>query len=325
MVHENLDVQKHLKLAVEKICVLEKELVQANEKNNNLEKDVTVQKILLQMHMKESMKKHNLMHSRLDQLGKELKEAIKLSTDKLNVQGTHSQGNVGKHEKEFHKIQNDHDHQGTSRMFISSDHQGTSRMFASNDHQGISRMFTSSENQGTSWMFTSNDTEPFSAGTGILNEVEKSSHGVFLWKINNYEEERRLAEQSDKCIYSQPFFTSEFGYKLRLEGWLNGNNIGRGSCLSLYMQIMPGPHDHRLKWPFPYRYTLSILNQRNESMHRERDPSQVEGEMRHLYFDRPIYAENKGCGSASLITHRNIVNSGFLVDDAIYLKCKIYI
>ena len=61
-------------------------------------------------------------------------------------------------------------------------------------------------------------------------------------------------------LYSQPFYTSRFGYKMCARVYLNGDGIGRGTHMSLYFVVMRGEYDALLAWPFQHkvRYLLDI-------------------------------------------------------------------
>ena len=56
-------------------------------------------------------------------------------------------------------------------------------------------------------------------------------------------------------LYSQPFYTSRYGYKMCARVYLNGDGVGRGSHVSLFFVIMQvGVHDglqkaEPLRWP----------------------------------------------------------------------------
>lgn len=67
--------------------------------------------------------------------------------------------------------------------------------------------------------------------------------------------------------YSQPFFSSDKGYKFCLSLHANGDNTGKGSHISLYVILMKGDHDSSLKWPFKGEFHLQILNWKEDKNH----------------------------------------------------------
>ena len=63
--------------------------------------------------------------------------------------------------------------------------------------------------------------------------------GVLIWKIGGYRQ-RKLQAVGGRLVslYSQPFYTSRYGYKMCARIYLNGDGAGRGSHLSLFFVVM---------------------------------------------------------------------------------------
>ena len=75
--------------------------------------------------------------------------------------------------------------------------------------------------------------------------------GVLLWKINDFAGRKRDADSGKTLsLYSQPFYTSRFGYKMCARIYLNGDGLGKGTHVSLFFVVMKGDYDDRLPWPF---------------------------------------------------------------------------
>ena len=89
------------------------------------------------------------------------------------------------------------------------------------------------------------------------------TNGVFIWKIDNYRKKMDESSESDEelAIFSPPFYTSQYGYKLKLKAYLNGRDRGRGKHLSLYIIIMKGAYDTLLDWPYNMKVTFYLLDQ----------------------------------------------------------------
>ena len=66
--------------------------------------------------------------------------------------------------------------------------------------------------------------------------------GVLIWKIGDYRQ-RKLQAVGGRILslYSQPFYTSRYGYKMCARIYLNGDGVGRGTHLSLFFVIMQVP------------------------------------------------------------------------------------
>ena len=51
-------------------------------------------------------------------------------------------------------------------------------------------------------------------------------------------------------LYSQPFYTGCYGFKMCGRVTLNGDGMGKGTHLSLFFVLMRGEYDALLEWPF---------------------------------------------------------------------------
>ena len=70
--------------------------------------------------------------------------------------------------------------------------------------------------------------------------------------------------------YSQPFYSSDKGYKLQLKVNANGNGSGKGTHLSAYVYLMKGEYDDTLSWPFNGTITVQLLNWSSDNHHVEK-------------------------------------------------------
>ena len=93
-----------------------------------------------------------------------------------------------------------------------------------------------------------------------------SYNGQFVWKIPEVAR-RRDETLTGKTIslYSAPFYTSRFGYKLCLRLYMDGDGSGKGTHLSFFFTIMKGEYDALLLWPFSQMVTLMLLDQSSGS------------------------------------------------------------
>ena len=75
-----------------------------------------------------------------------------------------------------------------------------------------------------------------------------SYNGTLLWKIDGYQRKRQDAINGVRTgIYSQPFYTSPSGCKMCAKIFLNGDGIGKGTHLSLFIVVLRGGLIGRLK------------------------------------------------------------------------------
>ena len=95
-----------------------------------------------------------------------------------------------------------------------------------------------------------------------------SYNGQFVWNSKVPEVARRRDEAlTGKTIslYSAPFYTSRFGYKLCLRLYMDGDGSGKGTHLSFFLTIIKGEYDALLPWPFSQMVTLMLLDQSSGS------------------------------------------------------------
>ena len=68
-----------------------------------------------------------------------------------------------------------------------------------------------------------------------------SYNGTLLWKIEAYQKKRQDAINGVKtALYSPPFYSAQYGYKMCAKLYMNGDGFGKGSHLSLFFVVMKG-------------------------------------------------------------------------------------
>ena len=67
--------------------------------------------------------------------------------------------------------------------------------------------------------------------------------------------------------YSDPFYTHQEGYKMKLSVLSDGRNNGKGTHLSVYLYLMEGPYDDKLSWPLKGKFKVTLLNQVSDTDH----------------------------------------------------------
>ncbi|XP_070561553.1 TNF receptor-associated factor 2-like [Ptychodera flava] len=99
-----------------------------------------------------------------------------------------------------------------------------------------------------------------------IQSLEKTSYdGILTWKITDFERKTQDAISGrTTSLYSPPFFTSRFGYKMCARIYLNGDGIGKGNHVSLFFTIMKGEFDGILRWPFGQKVTFLWIDQYNQ-------------------------------------------------------------
>ena len=73
--------------------------------------------------------------------------------------------------------------------------------------------------------------------------------------------------QKDGIWWSHPFYSSVYGYKMRLQVCPNGTAHGKGTHVSVFIALLPGEFDDLLMWPYSGEVTVHLLNQKKDTGH----------------------------------------------------------
>ena len=147
-----------------------------------------------------------------------------------------------------------------------------------------------------------------------------SYDGVFLWKIDDYT--RRFHEAATgrtPSLYSPPFYTSRFGYKVCARLYLHGDGIGKDHFLSLFFVIMKGEYDALLSWPFRQKVTLKLLDHERVQDITETfrpDPNSSS-------FQRPRSEMNIASGCPQFCSHSVLKSGPYVREDTIFVKITV--
>lgn len=154
--------------------------------------------------------------------------------------------------------------------------------------------------------------------------IESTSlDGVLLWKINDFS--RRLEEAVSNrtvSLYSQPFYTSRYGYKMCARIYLNGDGMGKGTHLSLFFVIMKGDYDNLLTWPFRQKVSFYLMDQQG---HRDNITDSFRPDPASSSFQKPRNEMNIASGCPMFASLHIVRGQGqkYLRDDAIFIKVVV--
>ena len=95
--------------------------------------------------------------------------------------------------------------------------------------------------------------------------IRKSSPSIppFIVNVTNFTDYKKLNAE----YYSAPFYSSSNGYKMQLKIYANGVGKGEGTHVSVYVYLMKGANDSRLKWTFTADISIHLLNWREDKGH----------------------------------------------------------
>ncbi len=154
-----------------------------------------------------------------------------------------------------------------------------------------------------------------------LSLIENSSYdGQMIWKIPQFSQ--RMADaQSGRytSIFSLPFYTGRYGYKMCLRLYILGNGIGKNTHMSLFFVIMKGEFDNILSWPFTSKVTFKLINQTgNRDIIDSFKPDPMSSS-----FCKPKSDMNIASGCPRFVSHTELKSGGFIVDDTLFIKCTV--
>ena len=148
-----------------------------------------------------------------------------------------------------------------------------------------------------------------------------SYNGQFVWKIPEVSRRRDEAITGKTIsLYSAPFYTSRFGYKLCLRLYMDGDGSGKGTHLSFFLTIMKGEYDALLPWPFNQMVTLILLDQ---SISKKHIVQCFKPEASSSSFWRPQSEMNIASGCPKFAPLSVLHDSNFVKDDTMFSKVVI--
>lgn len=159
--------------------------------------------------------------------------------------------------------------------------------------------------------------------------------GHIIWKVADVMKKltRVKSGNVDGTIVSPTFLTSEYGYKMNAWLYVNGRGKTVGKYLSLYVCVLVGDYDAILHWPILPTYTLTLMDQQSDSAHRQ-DYVKVRRVLDIAGRGRSVIAQSRGIprpsdgtkalivGFDDFISHEELLNRRYLVDDTLFLKIQ---
>nr|XP_054758396.1 TNF receptor-associated factor 3-like [Lytechinus pictus] len=148
-----------------------------------------------------------------------------------------------------------------------------------------------------------------------------SYDGTLIWKIKEFARRKRDADNGKTLsLYSQPFYTSRFGYKMCARIYLNGDGIGKGTHVSLFFVVMKGDYDALIPWPFSQKVTLMLLDQETGRRHLSDsfrpDPTSTS-------FQRPSTNMNIASGCPLFVSQSVLKDPAYVKEDTIFIKVVV--
>ncbi len=133
-----------------------------------------------------------------------------------------------------------------------------------------------------------------------------------VFKVQNYQ----MLRKSD-TKYQYPFFSAPYGYNMGILVFCNGYGNGTGSHVSVGIELMEGPYDKVLSWPFQGTVKIELLNQLSNDYHCSLILKPTNAD--YINSGR-MYYEQQFIRQDQLRGHGNQV---FLMDDTLYFRFSV--
>ena len=160
----------------------------------------------------------------------------------------------------------------------------------------------------------------------ILKDVElKQKHmeefPPYIWTVTDFWEKVSRAKNGREVrIDSNPFYVGLPGYKVKLYMYPNGIRGAINVYISLYFNLMKGQYDAILPWPFRYMVKLTVIDQNPDLKQRQNFSYSFSPEPSWETMQRPKREENKGHGINIFLSHEELKERSYVVDETLFIK-----
>ena len=142
----------------------------------------------------------------------------------------------------------------------------------------------------------------------------------YIIKLTQHMEKR----MTNADWYSEPFYSHYRGYKMCLNILPGGHGTFKGTHVSVYIYLMKGENDAKLKWPFRGTVIVSLLNQlQNDNHHTQKI---VFSEATPIKSSGRVTKANRaksGSGSGNFISNNALKpeeGTSYLQEDCLYFR-----
>ena len=151
-----------------------------------------------------------------------------------------------------------------------------------------------------------------------------------VFTMTNFEQHKK----KDDEWFSPPSYSHIGGYKMCISVFANGDDIGEGTHVSVYLHMMAGEYDDKLKWPFHGEVTVQLLNQERNVDHCEkqliRDDDYSSDNCKECFARvQGVKQHGPGWGCFKFISHERLIitysagkNCQYLMNDCLKFQVK---
>lgn len=153
------------------------------------------------------------------------------------------------------------------------------------------------------------------------DQKRRSYIGEFVWIVEDFYDKQKNAINGDKIAhYSDPFWTSKFGYKFCAKIYPYGDGLGKSTHIALYIAIFPDRYDKILKWPFKGTVIFTLINKhdaKNNITYSFTTTSDDDS------FQRPRGEKNVANGTQKFVSFTTLEELDFVNDGHLYIKVTV--
>ena len=157
----------------------------------------------------------------------------------------------------------------------------------------------------------------------VMMKTESTDYPMmFIWKIENFSERMREAKKGkNRQLESAPFYTENYGYKLKVRLYPNGFGESHGMRFSIFIVIMRGEYDAILPWPFKRTVKFTLIDQQENSDKKKNIGATYNPGDEPRAFGRPQTQENTGFGKS--LSQDKLQTGPYVVDDTLFLQVEV--
>ena len=137
---------------------------------------------------------------------------------------------------------------------------------------------------------------------------------------------RKLSEAKDRNdigkIDGDPFYSSVFGYKMRMKVQLNETREEYKGYMGVYIALMKSDHDPILSWPFKKSSTFTLIDQQDNEEERKNIERTVTPRGQEN-FQRPKDLVNLARGYPNFVSHTTLETRKYIKDDTVFITVSV--
>ena len=142
-----------------------------------------------------------------------------------------------------------------------------------------------------------------------------------MMKIVDYQNKFEVAKKTGDEIVSDSHIISN--YKVRLSIYLNGSGSGKGTHMSIFLELMPGEYDAAIQWPFDKSITFGVIHQDDKDKSHQIQLILQNDEKGLKNMKKPVFDGGSNYGYPEFLSLEKLRNKGFVKEDTLYVFCEI--